>query len=126
MISLLSGASHGATELLSALTTDFVWGSLHMLIHECGHMLAALVVGSKIKQVGMSRSGPFVRRTSARTPMRNAMVALAGPAANILTWLLFLIFALPHAWIALAIGLVNLSPLPNSDFMKSLSYLQRP
>jgi hypothetical protein len=126
MSSLLSVVSHGAIQTLAAFVTDFLWGSLHIVIHESGHMLAALMVGSRIKQVGISKLGPFVRRESARTPLRNAMVALAGPGINILTWAAFLVFGLPHAWIALALGLMNLLPLPNSDLLKSLSYMQRP
>src|ERR1700679_842093 len=120
MISLPGGAFHGAIQLLGALTVDFLWGSLHIAIHESGHMLAAVMVGSRIKQVGISKVGPFVRRTSARTPLRNAIVALAGPGINILTFVVFLAFRLPHAWIALALGLMNLLPLPNSDLLKGL------
>lgn len=125
MSSLLSVVSHGAIQTLAAFATDFLWGSLHMLIHESGHMLAALMVGSRIKQVGISKIGPFVRRESARTPLRNAIVALAGPGINVLSWAVFLLFGLPHPWIALVLGLLNLLPLPNSDLMKSLSYMQR-
>jgi Zn-dependent protease len=126
MISLPRGAYHGAIQLLGHLTADFLWGTLHILIHEGGHMLAAVTVGSRIKQVGISKAGPFVRRAPARTPLRNAIVALAGPGINILTWVVFLAFGLPDAWIALVLGLMNLLPLPNSDLLKSLSYLQRP
>ena len=125
MILLPGGAYHGAIQLLAALTADFLWGSLHIVIHESGHMLAAVMVGSRIKQVGISKAGPFVRRESARTPLRNAIVALAGPGINILTWAIFMAFRLPHAWIALVLGLMNLLPLPNSDLLKSLSYMQR-
>lgn len=124
MNSLLTVAYHGATQTLAALFTNFLWGSLHILIHESGHMLAALMVGSRIKQVGISRLGPFVRRAPARTPLRNAIVALAGPGINILTWAIFLAVGLPHAWVALALGLMNLLPLPNSDLMKSVSYMR--
>src|ERR1700722_13251855 len=96
MSSLLSVVSHGAIQTLAAFVTDFLWGSLHIVIHESGHMLAALMVGSRIKQVGISKLGPYVRRESARTPLRNAIVALAGPGINILTWGAFLVFGLPH------------------------------
>ena len=122
---LLSVGSHAAMQLLVVLATEFLWGGLHMLIHETGHMLAALMVGSRIKEVGMSKFGPFVRRTSARTPLRNVIVAMAGPAINILTWPVFLAFKLPHAWIPLAIGLIILLPLAHSDLTNGLSYLRR-
>jgi Zn-dependent protease len=112
-------------QMIDALTVDFLWGSLHILIHEAGHVFAALMVGSRIKQVGISKAGPFVRRESARTPLRNALVALAGPGINILTWAVFFAMGLPHPWIPLALGLMNLLPLPNSDSMKSVSYMRR-
>lgn len=123
MISLVSGVSHGALQFLAALTADFLWGSLHIAIHEAGHVLAALMVGSRIKQVGINKYGPFVRRVAARTPLRNALVALAGPGINILSWVVFRAFGLPHAWIPLVLGLMNLLPLHNSDLTKSLSYM---
>jgi hypothetical protein len=117
-------AIHETRRVLAAFVVLFLWGMLHMLIHEIGHVLAAWMVGSKVLQVGMSKLGPFVRRTSAKTPRRNAFVALAGPGINILTWAAFTILALPNAWVALYIGLLNLLPLPNSDFTKSMEYLK--
>jgi len=128
MILFLFGVWHLATyqigRILAAFTVLFLWAVLHMAIHEIGHILAAWMVGSQIKQVSINILGPFVRRSSAKTPGRNAFVALAGPGINILTWLVFAIFHLPHAWIALYIGVLNLLPLPQSDFMKSVEYLR--
>jgi len=128
MILLLSGARHLTAHQIDKIFVAFavlcLWAVLHMVIHEIGHILAAWMVGSEIKQVGMNLLGPFVRRTSAKTPGRNVFVALAGPGVNILTWVVFTICGLPHAWIALYIGVLNLLPLPHSDFMKSVEYLQ--
>lgn len=124
MISLQSFVFYGTMHFLAALITDFVWGSLHIVIHEIGHVLAALMVGSRITQVGINKSGIFVGRTSARTPLRNVMVAMAGPGINILTWIVFVIYGLPHAWIPLVIGLINLMSIPNSDFTNSRSYIR--
>ena len=118
--------SHGAMQLLANLAVNFLWASLHIVIHETGHVLAAWMVGSRIKQVGISKAGPFIRRTPARTPLRNVIVALAGPGLNLLTFVVFLAFGFSHAWIPLTLGLINLLPLPNSDFMKSISYLRHP
>jgi hypothetical protein len=117
-----------ATRAIEGVGIQFMilmlWGILHMVIHEVDHVLAAWMVGSKVLQVGMSRLGPFVRRTSAKTPGRNAFVALAGPGINLLTWVFFAILSLPHAWVALYIGVLNLLPLPNSDFSKGVGYLR--
>jgi membrane-associated protease RseP (regulator of RpoE activity) len=128
MILFLFGFSHLTTypigSILVAFAVLFLWAVLHMVIHEIGHILAAWMVGSRIKQVGIGILGPFVRRTPAKTPARNAFVALAGPGTNILTWLVFVICGLPHAWVALYIGVLNLLPLPHSDFLKSVEYLR--
>lgn len=127
MLSLL-GASHPASLVIRALVTQFViymlWGMLHIAIHEVGHVLAALMMGCQIKQVGISRLGPYVRRTSAKTALGNAFVALSGPGINLLAAALFWIFELPYPWIPLFIGLLNLLPVPNSDLSKGILYLR--
>jgi hypothetical protein len=129
MLSLL-GAGHSTSFVVRILSTQFVifmlWGMLHIAIHEAGHVLAALMVGCKIKQIGISRLGPYVRRTSAKTPLGNTFVALSGPGINLLTAALFLVFDLPYPWIPLFIGLLNLVPLPNSDMSKGIEYLRNP
>jgi hypothetical protein len=45
-------------------SADFLWGSLHILIHESGHVPAALMVGSRIKQVAITQ--PYRRPYMAR------------------------------------------------------------
>lgn len=129
MLSLL-GAGHPASLVVRILATQFVtymlWGMLHIAIHEVGHVLAALMVGCKIKQVGISRLGPYVRRTSAKTPLANAFVALSGPGINLVTSAIFLVFHLSNAWIPFFIGILNLVPLPNSDLSKGIEYLRSP
>jgi hypothetical protein len=129
MLSFL-GAWQPTSLVIGMLVTQFViymlWGMLHILIHEVGHILAALMVGCQIKKVGLSRLGPYVRRTSAKTPLGNAFVALSGPGINLLTAAIFLLLGLPYPWIPLFIGLVNLAPLPNSDLSKSIQYLRSP
>lgn len=99
------------------------FGLLHTVIHEVGHILAALAVGSQIKQIGLDKRGPFIRRAPASTPQRNAIVVLAGPGINIFTWFVLLSFRNPHAWVALFIGVFNLLPLPGSDLIQCFRYL---
>jgi hypothetical protein len=129
MLALL-GAGHPTSFLIRILASQFViymlWGMLHIVIHEVGHVLAALMVGCRIKKIGFSRLGPYVRRTSAKSPLGNAFVALSGPGINILTSALFLLLGLPYAWIPFFIGMLNLAPLPNSDLWKSIQYLRAP
>jgi len=100
-------------------------GVMHMFIHETGHLVAALLVGSKIKRIGLDLRGPYVVRSPARTPLRNASVALAGPAVNLLTWAMFVGCHVHYAWVALFIGCFNLLPVKDSDLTKCLAYLKR-
>jgi hypothetical protein len=99
-------------------------GLVHTLLHELGHVLAALLVGSKVKRAGISLRGLYVVRTAAPAPWRNALAALGGPAINLLSWAVLSIFHTPYAWVALFIGGFNLMPFPHSDLMKCLSYLR--
>lgn len=128
MLSLLEAAQsaiHATSSFATQFAVDMLWGGLHMLIHEVGHVLAARAVGCQIKQVGISKLGPYVRRTSAKTPLGNASVALAGPGINILTSVVFYVFGFPYAWIPMFIGVLNLLPIPNSDLSKSIQYLRK-
>jgi Zn-dependent protease len=100
-------------------------GVMHMFVHEFGHLIAALLVGSKIKRIGLDLRGPYVVRSPASTSWRNASVALAGSAVNLLTWAIFVACHVRHAWVALFIGCFNLLPLKHSDLTKCLAYLKR-
>lgn len=128
MITFQMDAAHPAIHVTRSLVVQFsinmLWGGFHLVMHEIGHILAAWMVGCQIKEVGISRLGPFVRRTSAKTPLGNAFVALAGPGINILTSILFVVFNLPYPWIPFCIGVLNLVPVPNSDLSKSIHYLR--
>jgi hypothetical protein len=104
--------------------TVMLLGLVHTLLHELGHVIAALLVGSKVKRAGISLRGLYVVRTAAATRWRNALAALGGPGINLLTWALLSIFHMPYAWVALCIGGFNLMPFPHSDLRKCLSYLR--
>lgn len=72
-----------------------------------------LAFGLKIKQIGLTWMGPYVRRESG-APIQNALIALAGPVASILTALAF--SSVPEfARLNLICGVVNLVPLPHFD-----------
>lgn len=97
---------------------------LMLVPHELGHVLAVYAVGAKVKRVGIDRRGPYVLRSPAATPLRNALVSLAGPAANILTSIVLLENHSTHAWFPLCFGLFNLLPFPHSDGIHALSAFQ--
>ncbi len=84
-----------------------------LLLHEAGHALATVARGLKVRKIGLCRGGLYIRR-EAGAPLDNAIIAAAGPAANLLlalSWHWFPQFAEMNA----LLGLVMLLPLRNSD-----------
>jgi len=57
-------------------------GVIAMAFHEVGHLIAAPLVGIKIKTVGLRWKGLYTVR-EAGPPAKNLIVSLAGPAVNL-------------------------------------------
>jgi len=88
-------------------------GLLAMVLHEGGHLLAALVLGIKIKSVGLRWKGMYTVRESG-PPAKNILVSLAGPFTNVLLmlcWPWLPTFGLANFCFALG----NLLPIEGSD-----------
>jgi Zn-dependent protease len=96
-----------------------VWGLgiLAMLLHEVGHLLAALAMGVKVKRVCMHWRGLCIVR-EAGTPVQNLAVTMAGPLTNLL---LMLVPSTPFRLANLLLLIVNLAPVRNSDGDRILS-----
>lgn len=58
-------------------------GLLAMIIHECGHLMAARLLGINVKSVSLRWKGLCTIRESG-PPIANLLISLAGPAANAL------------------------------------------
>src|SRR3569833_3954624 len=59
-------------------------GVLAMLLHECGHLITAHMLGVRVKRVGFEwRKGIYIRREQG-SPLESLLIALAGPVANII------------------------------------------
>jgi hypothetical protein len=56
------------------------FGVIAMLLHEGGHLFAALVLGLRIKSVGMKWNKGLYTIREQGTPLQNLLVALRGPA----------------------------------------------
>jgi Zn-dependent protease len=87
-------------------------GVLAMVLHEAGHLAAALALGVKVKSVRACRKGLCIAR-EAGTPAQNLAVTLAGPMMNLL-----LLLAVPSTTFRLAnlcMLVCNLAPVRNSD-----------
>jgi stage IV sporulation protein FB len=85
-----------------------------MLLHELGHIAAALVCGVKVKKVGLSRTGLYTVR-EAGPRWANLCVSLAGPLTNLLLAIAFRDLLPGFAWVNLIACGYNLLPIPNSD-----------
>lgn len=90
------------------------WGLLACAIHELGHVAAAAVLGGSVKEISFTAIGAELR-LDYREPLtygQDSLVALAGPAVN----LLFGAMALAMSWqlaavLTLAVGVFNLLPV---------------
>lgn len=93
-------------------------GLLAMVIHECGHLLAASVLGVKIKSVVFRWKGLCTVR-EAGPPLKNFLVSIAGPLVNcslILTWHSSPTFGLAN----LCFAFFNILPIEGSDGDRAL------
>jgi Zn-dependent protease len=89
-------------------------GLLAMVLHECGHLAAAVALGVRVKRVGIQwNKGIFTVREQG-TVNQNLMIALAGPSVNLLLMAVepwFPMFSLANLCCALA----NMLPIQGSD-----------
>lgn len=88
-------------------------GMMAAALHEGGHMLAAVLVGVRIKSVGLRWKGVYTVRESG-PPAKNLLISLAGPFTNlalILCWPLSPLFGLAN----LCFAFVNILPIEGSD-----------
>ena len=90
------------------------WGLLACAVHELGHIAAALALGGQAERLSLTVVGAELT-FSYRAPLtygQDSLVALAGPAANLLLGGLF--FALDRylpAILSLVVGAFNLLPI---------------
>jgi Zn-dependent protease len=90
-----------------------------IVIHECGHALAAWIFRFRCIGIGIGILGPYVRVFGNHRHKENAIVALAGPGANCLAGGILATFGLPITGLLVAgVGVVNLLPFPGSDGLK--------
>ena len=89
-------------------------GLIAMVLHEAGHLVAALALGVRIKKIGIQwHKGLFTIREQG-TVQQNLLIAMAGPFVNLLLvafgpW--YPVFGLANFCYALA----NMLPIEGSD-----------
>ena len=91
-----------------------LWGLLACAVHELGHVAAALAYGGRVERLSLTAVGAELS-FSYRAPLsygQDSLVALAGPASNLLLGGLFFMLdrQLP-AMLSLGIGAFNLLPI---------------
>jgi Zn-dependent protease len=93
-------------------------GVLAMTLHEAAHLVTALILGVKVKNVGFCWKGLYTVR-EAGPPAKNLLISLAGPLTNLLLiacWPLSRSFGLAN----LCFFFFNLIPLQGSDGDRAL------
>ena len=93
-----------------------------MLLHELGHIVAALLCGVKVKKVGLSRTGLYTVR-EAGPRWANLCVSAAGPLINLLLAITMRDVLPGFAWVNLIACIYNLLPIPHSDGRRILALL---
>jgi Zn-dependent protease len=89
-------------------------GIIAMAFHEAGHLVAALLVGIKIKTVGLRWKGLYTVR-EAGPPAKNIVVSLAGPGVNLVLLLACWQWSHSFGLANLCFSFFNLLPLEGSD-----------
>lgn len=98
-----------------------------LLLHEVGHMLAAVALGVPVREFGLTWRGAFNRRAHSGRRRTEILIAFAGPLANLL--LAFPLHYVPVignqvALCNLMLCIVNLLPIPSSDGLRILRNLR--
>lgn len=90
------------------------WGMLACLLHELGHIGMAAVLGGRVEELSLSAIGAELR-IGYDMPLnygQDSLVALAGPAINLLSGVLFMALGWKLAMaLSMAVGAFNLLPV---------------
>jgi Zn-dependent protease len=97
-----------------SLSGALLLGVLAMVLHEAGHLVTSLIVGVKVKSVGLCMKGMYVVR-EAGPPAKNLIVSLAGPLTNVALLLLFWHVSQTFALANMCLAICNLVPIRGSD-----------
>lgn len=101
---------------MSGLISSLFQSLLALALHEAAHAIAARAYGLAVRRVGINWIGPYVVRERSQIGSINAVVSLAGPAANFVLAVVFCRMAPEFASTNFWLGLLNALPfIPASD-----------
>ncbi|MGH9615716.1 MAG: site-2 protease family protein [Acidobacteriaceae bacterium] len=97
-----------------------------LLLHECGHLLAARASGVDTSEIGLCLRGAYIKRKPAQGPTDEVAISLSGPLVNAL--IAAALWSAPAVWHWLAIYNLallasNLLPLPGTDGRRAFAAL---
>ena len=97
-----------------------------LILHEGGHLLAATFLGVPVREFGLEIRGAYIKRVRSTSRRDEVLIAASGPLTNLL--IAGPLMYIPHigyhvALCNLAIGVINLLPIPASDGMRILRNL---
>jgi len=102
------------THWIFSLAGTMFLGVAAMVLHEFGHLVTSLMVGIKVKSVGLCMKGMYIVR-EAGSPAKNLLVSLAGPLTNVALLLLFWHVSETFALANMCLAICNLAPVRGSD-----------
>jgi Zn-dependent protease len=102
------------THWLISLAGTMFLGISAMVLHEFGHLATSLMVGIKVKSVGMCMKGMYIV-SEAGSPKKNMLVSLAGPLTNVALIILFWHVSPTFTLANMCFAICNLAPVRGSD-----------
>jgi membrane-associated protease RseP (regulator of RpoE activity) len=115
----------GALAILATLHLGVLTGAIgaalviaSLLAHEAGHLVAAKLCGVRVKAIGLCFKGAYLRRKDSKHAGTELVIALCGPIASILLFLILQGDSPVIRWVAhlnLVVGVSNLLPIPSTD-----------
>ncbi len=100
---------------------------LSLLLHEAGHIGAAILTDTRIDAVGVCLKGPYIRRQAASSKLADLGIASAGLAVNVVIILAFWNATGVLHWLAALnayFAVSNLIPFGGSDGQRILRLLR--
>jgi Zn-dependent protease len=107
--------------LVSLAGTLFL-GLTAMVLREFGHLATSLMLGIKVKTIGLCVKGMYIVR-EAGSPVKNLLISLAGPLTNVALILLFWGHSPKFVLANVCLAVFNLVPVKGSDGDRALTCL---